>query len=137
MVVEDSLDRGDYKKWSWDGCSKMSAAFLQSLTDPIGYMGDKIFQVAVTTYLGQPYPIMAPVEGRYFGKKGSQVDRYGANLAVASLPGQGHRVFHNRMQSLVQSIMKLGGNQSKKEAAKFLLDKVGEPHIMSYVNHVS
>ena len=33
--------------------------------------------------------------------------------------------------------MKLGGIQSKKEAVNFLLGKVGEPHITSYVNHVS
>ena len=68
-VVEDYLHRNDYEKWSWEGCSKMSAAFLQSPLDPIGYMGDNIFQVAIATYLGQPCPIMALVVGRYFGKK--------------------------------------------------------------------
>ena len=34
-------------------------------------------------------------------------------------------------------MMKLGGIQSEKEAVNFLLGKVGEPHITSYVNHVS
>ena len=31
----------------------------------------------------------------------------------------------------------MGGIQSEKEAVNFLLDKVGDPHITSYVNHVS
>ena len=33
--------------------------------------------------------------------------------------------------------MKLGGILSEKEAVKFLLGKVREPHITSYVNHVA
>ena len=34
-------------------------------------------------------------------------------------------------------MMKLGGIQSEKEAMNFLLDQVGDPHITSYVNHLS
>ena len=33
-------------------------------------------------------------------------------------------------------MMKLGGIHSEKEAVNFILDKVGEPYITSYVNHV-
>ena len=33
--------------------------------------------------------------------------------------------------------MKLGGINFEKEAVNFLLGKVGEPHITSYVNHVA
>jgi hypothetical protein len=33
--------------------------------------------------------------------------------------------------------MKLRGISSEKEAANFLLGKVGEPHIMSHVNHMA
>ena len=86
-IVEILLDRDEYEynKLSWDGRIMMSAVLLQSPPDSIGYMGDNIFQIAMTTYLGQPCPIMAPVVGRYFGKKGAQVDRYGANLAAVSL----------------------------------------------------
>ena len=29
-IVESSLGRDDYEKWAWDGCSNLSAAFLQS-----------------------------------------------------------------------------------------------------------
>ena len=47
----------------------ISASFIQSPPDAIGYMGEKVFQVAITTYLGQPCPRMAPVVGRCFGKK--------------------------------------------------------------------
>jgi hypothetical protein len=68
-IVESSLGRDDYEKWAWDGCSATSAAFLQSPPDRIGYMGDNVFQVAMTTYLGQPCPIITPLVGRYFGKK--------------------------------------------------------------------
>lgn len=35
------------------------------------------------------------------------------------------------------AMMKLGGISSEKEAVNFLIDKVGEPYITSYVNHVS
>ena len=34
-------------------------------------------------------------------------------------------------------MMKLGGIHSQKEDVNFLLDNIGEPHITSYVNHVS
>jgi hypothetical protein len=53
-------------------------------------MEDEVFQVGIATYLGQPYPLMSLVIGRYFGKHGKQLDWYGANLPAASLPGQGH-----------------------------------------------
>ena len=33
--------------------------------------------------------------------------------------------------------MKLGGISSQKEAVNFFFDKVGEPHITSYINHLS
>ena len=46
-----------------------------------------------------------------------------------------HRALHNQLQSLLQAMMNLGGIQSEKEAVNFLLDKVGDPHITSYVNH--
>ena len=80
---------------------------------------------------------MAPLVGRFFGKKGKKLDEYGANLAAAPLPGQGHRALHNHLQSLIMAMMKLGGISSEKEAVNFLLDKVGEPYITAYVNHLS
>ena len=46
-------------------------------------------------------------------------------------------VLHNQLQSLIQAIMKVGGILSEKEAANFLLGKVGDPHITSYVNHIA
>ena len=80
---------------------------------------------------------MAPVVGRYFGNNGQQLDEYGANLAAANLPGRGHRATHNLLQSILCAMMKLGGIFLVKEAANFLLDKIGEPYITRYVNHVS
>ena len=52
------------------------------------------------------------------------------------LPGQGHRVVHNLLQLILQSMMKLGGISLQAEAVNFLLGRVGEPHITQYVNHV-
>lgn len=75
--------------------------------------------------------------GRYFGKKGQRLDKYGTNLAAAALPGQGHRTLHNQLQALLQAMMKLGGIFSEKEAVNFILDKVSDPFITRYVNHVS
>ena len=67
-IVASSLNRNDYEHWSWDGCTKMSAAFLTSPPDAIGYLGDNVFQVSITMYLCQPCPIIAPVVGRFFGR---------------------------------------------------------------------
>ena len=92
--ITKTLGREDYEKWSWDGCTRMSSMFLTSPPDRIGYLGDNIFQVAVASYLGQPCPMMAPFVGRFFGSNGEQVDKYGANLAAASLPGEGHSTLH-------------------------------------------
>ena len=87
--IEEELERTDYERWAWEGWAKMSTEFLLSPPDSLGYMEDPIVQVAFTTYLGQPCPLIAPVAGRYFGKTGTVLDQYGANLASAALPGQG------------------------------------------------
>ena len=34
-------------------------------------------------------------------------------------------------------MMKVGGIFTEKEAVNFLLDKVGDPYIINYVNHVT
>ena len=86
-------------------------------------MEDPTYQVAMGTYLGQPCHLMAPDTGRFFGKKGQVLlDRYGANLAAATLSGGGHRIIHNQLQSLVHAMMKLGGIFSEQEVVNFILD---------------
>ena len=115
----------------------MSTVLLLSPPDQFGYFEDTPFQVAFATYLGLKCPIMAPLAGRSFGKKGVRLDRYGANLAAAALPGQGHRRTLNKLQSILQAMMKLGGIHTEKEAVNFIMDEVGEPHISSYINHVT
>ena len=66
-----------------------------------GYMEDPYYQIAMATYLGCWCPATAPVAGRQFRKQGIRLDRYGANLAAASLPGQGHRALHSKLQAIV------------------------------------
>ena len=100
-------------------------------------MSNPTFQVAVSAYVRQePCPLMAPLVGRFFGKKGEKLDKCGANLSFAALPGKGHRVLHNNLQSIVASIMKLCGILAVTEASNFLLGKVGEPYIGDCINHL-
>jgi hypothetical protein len=115
----------------------MSATFLLSPRDQLGYMENEVFQMGIPTYLGQPCPLAAPATGCYFGKCGKQLYWYGTNLAAASLPGYGHCSLHNKLQSITQAMMKLEGIHSTAKAVNFLVDKIGHPFIMSYVNHVS
>ena len=61
---------------------------------------------------------------------------YGANLTAASLPGKGHSILHNQLQSLIQVITQLRGVLSEKEPGNTFLGKVGEAHLMVYVNLV-
>ncbi len=131
------LNHGKYEHWAWEAWTKMSATFLLSPPDQLGYMEDEVFQVGFATYLGQPCPLMAPVMGCYFGKCGEQLDRHGANLAAASLPGHGHCSLHDKLQSITQAMMKLGEILSAAEAVNFLVNKIGHPCITPYVNHVS
>ena len=101
-------------------------------------MEDTIFQAAFATYLGQPCLVIAPLVGRYFRKRGQVLDKYGANLTMAALQGQGNIILHNKLQSILQAMMKLGGVLSEKEAVNYMLDKVGDPCIITaYVNHIS
>ena len=85
---------------------------------------DADMQMAITTYLGLPCPIMMPLVGRFFGKKGSVVDDFGANLAASTLPGGGHRRSHNRLVGLVMEMMKVAGVQAVGEAKNFLTGKI-------------
>jgi hypothetical protein len=110
---------------------KMSATFFLSPLDQLGYMEDEVFKVGIATYLGQPCLLMAPVMGRYFKKLGKQLDQYGVNLAAASLPGHRHCSLHNKLQSITQDMMKLGGIDSAAEAVNFLVDRIGHPCITS------
>jgi hypothetical protein len=131
------LDHVEYEHWAWEAWTKMSATFFISPPDQLGYMEDGVFQVGIAAYLGQPCPFMALVTGRYFGKHGKQLNRYGTNLAAASLPGHGYCSLHNKLQSITQAMMKLGEIHSAAEAVYFLVDKIGHPYITSYVNHAS
>ena len=77
----------------------------------------------------QACPLMAPIMCRYFGKNGDVLDKYDANLASAALPGAGHRVLHNNLQSIIRVVMRLGEIYSEREVANFLIDNIGEPFI--------
>ena len=109
----------------------MSAVWLHSSPDHFGYIEDPALQVVMATYLGQPCPAITRVVGRFFGSKRARVDQYRANLTEAALLGQRHSVLHNKLQSMVQSMMKLGIIHLEKEAANFLLGKVGDPLMIS------
>jgi len=137
LQITKDLTRLDYDRWSWEGCGEFSGTFLLSPPDPFGYIEDPVYQVAMTTYLGQPCPLMTPLVGRFFGKKGTHLDQYGANLASAALHDQGHRALHSKLQSILQQMMKLGRISAVKEAANFLINKVGEPYITRYITHIS
>ena len=80
---------------------------------------------------------MAPRVGRYFAKNSAQLDKHGANLASAALLGQWHHRTHNTLTPILQAMMKLGGIHAEKEATNFIMDKVGKPHISSYISHVT
>ena len=94
----------------------------------------------ITTYLGQPGPLVAQVVWRYFGK------RFGG----CSLPGQGHSVLHtSSMRQTWASFFcktsrphhpisdEAGRDSFGFGGGKLLINKVGKPYITSYVNHVS
>ena len=115
----------------------MSGTWLHLPPDQFGFTEDPIFIVIFAALLGQPFPAAAPVVGRYFRERGTRVDPYGANLSAVSLTGKGHCAFHNELYSIVQEMMKIGGIQSEMEPINLLLGKVADPHITSYVNHVS
>jgi hypothetical protein len=68
---------------------------------------------------------------------GNNSTKYRANLSAATLPGQGQSMLHRNLQTIIQSMMKLGGIQSVSGAVNILLDKVREPYITSYIKHVS
>ena len=79
--ITNTLTRKHYERWSWEGWTKIGASFVTSPPDGIGFIKDCEFRSIVATYLGQPDPNLASLVGRYFGKKGKQLDEYGANLA--------------------------------------------------------
>ena len=88
-------------------------------------------------YLGQACPIIAPMVGRYFGRNGKRLDKYGMNLSADTLPGRGHRALHDKLKHMMVSMMNVAGVQANVEAANFLNDKIGEPYISNYINHVT
>ena len=80
--IISSLDRKEYERWAWEAWSKVGAPFITSPPDHLGFIRYKEFMVIDATYIGQPDPIISPLAGRYFGKRGRRLDQYGANLAL-------------------------------------------------------
>ncbi len=64
-------------------------------------------------------------------------DKNGSNLASQPQPGWGHKALHNQLQHIVQDMIKIGSIKSVTEAVTFLINKVGQPYIGDYVNHVT
>ena len=126
--IKNNLNRTEYPRQAYEAWTQMSACFLLSPPDDIGYMPDADMQMAFTTYLGLPCPVMATLAGRFFGKNGQVLDEYGANLAASTLPGGGHRRTHNRLVGLVMDMMKVAGVQS-------VIGKISGPAIERYVQH--
>ena len=75
IQITNTLGRQEYERWSWEAWTKMSPTFLLSPPDHFGFLADPHFQIAIANYLGQPCPMMAPVVGRFFGKKGVALDK--------------------------------------------------------------
>ena len=108
MKITTGMAQKGYERWSWQVWTPMSAVWLHSSPDHFGYIEDPALQVVMATYLGQPCPAITRVVGRFFGSKRARVDQYRANLTEAALLGQRHSVLHNKLQSMVQLMMKLG-----------------------------
>jgi len=132
-----TLPKEDFERQAYLNCDRMSYVSLHSQPDHVGYMENETLRMGFARYLGQPCPVIASMVGRYFGQRGQQIDKYGRNLAAASLPGQGHRALHNAIQHLMVDIMKVAGIHSHIETANFLNSKVGEPYINNYINHIT
>ena len=135
--IVETLPKEDFERQAYLNCDRMSYVFLHSPPDHVGYMENETLRMGFARYLGQPCPVIAQMVGRYFGQRGQQLDKYGRNLAAASLPGQGHRALHNAIQHMMVDIMKVAGIQSHMEAANFLNGKIGEPSISNYINHIT
>ena len=88
--VIQTLQLGDYEQQVYLNCTKMSLVFLHSPPDHVGYMGNEPFHMGFARYLGQACPIIALMVGRYFGRNGNRLDKYGMNLSADTLPGHGH-----------------------------------------------
>ena len=69
--IKDTLDRTNYSRQAFEAWTSTSTCFLLSPPDGIGYLPDAYMQMAITTYLGLPCPITAPLVGGFFGKKRS------------------------------------------------------------------
>ena len=67
------------------------------------------------------------------------MNKYGANLAAASLSGyllMGSPAYATPIH-LMQDIMKLGGIFLEKEATNVLLNKISDPFILAYIEHLT
>lgn len=118
--ISGTLGRNAYKKWSWGVSNKSSALFLHSPPDEYELMEDPVFMHVITVYLGQPCPLVSPLAGRYFGRHGTIINEYGANISSAPLPGQRWRTIHNRIEALTQNMMKLGGIFADRQALNLI-----------------
>ena len=117
-------------------CAKMSTTFLlsSSSTGQFGYMEDEVFHVgAAAYYLGQLCPLMSQVVGY------ANLANVGSNsicmvctlLQCLSTWARTSR-FHNKLQSITQTMMKL-----RLRGIHSAAEVVGHPCIASYVNHPS
>jgi hypothetical protein len=69
--------------------TSMSSVFLHSPPDHLGFMDNETIRMGIAKYLGLP-PIIAPLVGRFVGRKGTVVDEHGIKVASERLPGLGY-----------------------------------------------
>ena len=82
-------------------------------------------------------PIVAPIAGCFFSNNGTQFDHYSTYLALAPPLGRRHTALHNQIQRLIQDMIKLSKIDSQMKAANFLINKMPQPYIGDYINHVT
>jgi len=94
------------------------------------YLENPVFQAIIATYHEQPCPLMAPVVGRFFGKKGTN----SANMVQTWR--QRHCLVRDIGSFPITPVNYSGRDEAwmhciGNERAKLLLDNVGDPHTIA------
>ena len=92
------LPRDDMRRAAWINADRNSTAWVTAWPSGDGYFSNPEFLEITTRYFGLPSPACAPLVGQRIADTRVTLDRYGARLAAATLPGDGWRIQHDALK---------------------------------------
>ena len=93
-----ALPPADMRRAAWLNADRNSTVWVTAWPTRDGHLSNPEFTEVATWYFGLPSPACGPLTGQRIGDTRHVLDRHGASLTTAALPGDGWRTQHDALK---------------------------------------